>query len=514
MRPCDATCRLALLAFAFRKMHAISRIFGQSLSRRIVAARVKRMAPANPSQAAPGSTNRPIFLHRQDEIGAARRLETAMPADQRAQRPLIDPRRRDQQHARADARFAAPVVLMRLLSGVICAASTSPLNSLGQRWQSISMQLAQASAEQADRGTQTRSSAGNSCLRQAETPRESAASNDCARPRRQLDAKRSVPAADGPIRSPRRTATSQASAAEFRAANTRSNSLARNRSQPFRKADSRSLQQRGAVAIQLIRSDLCLSSTTCSRLRPCRPILASGSNWLERLAQLLDSSAAASRQSSLRSSGPVACQPPHPMPADHRERDQEQPDQRQRQQRHDDGRAPRRIEPLQHRLDGLLRRRASRPEPKPDADRRLPSQLRPRMLRMAVRDVGQLLPLFVRQILRQVRFGSRQTGRPAADSRPHAVAFDPQPLAARCVRRHRQRDRAVRRRHVDLRALRRLGQRHRHAHFEPIAGAAKMRMRADVNREQDIAGRRIARRPARPGREGESSCRRRCRPES
>ena len=77
--------------------------------------------------------------------------------------------------------------------------------------------------------------------------------------------------------------------------------------------------------------------------------------------------------------------------------------------------------------------------------------------------------------------------------RPHAVALDPQPLAAGRVRRHGERDRALRRRHVDLRAQRRLGQRDRHAHVEPIARAAKVRMRADVNREQDVAGRRVAR---------------------
>ena len=45
---------------------------------------------------------------------------------------------------------------------------------------------------------------------------------------------------------------------------------------------------------------------------------------------------------------------------------------------------------------------------------------------------------------------------------------------------------------IDFSTERRLGQRNRYANLETIADAAKMWMRADVDREQNIASRRVA----------------------
>ena len=115
------------------------------------------------------------------------------------------------------------------------------------------------------------------------------------------------------------------------------------------------------------------------------------------------------------------------------------------------------------------------------------------MLRIAVRDFGQLLALLVGEILRQhdLDFGKQVACRLIGWM--YAVPFDPQPFATGCIGRHFQRDRALRRWHIDGRALDGFGQRHWHAHIEPIAAAAKIRMRTHANREQDIAWGRIAR---------------------
>ena len=49
----------------------------------------------------------------------------------------------------------------------------------------------------------------------------------------------------------------------------------------------------------------------------------------------------------------------------------------------------------------------------------------------------------------------------------------------------------MRRRHIDFRPLRSLRERDRHSHIEPISYAAKKWMGTYMNRQQDIARRRI-----------------------
>jgi hypothetical protein len=60
-------------------------------------ARMKRMAPCNPLQPAPRPSDSPVLAHRPNEIVAAGRLKPALPPDQRAQCPLVDPSRANQE---------------------------------------------------------------------------------------------------------------------------------------------------------------------------------------------------------------------------------------------------------------------------------------------------------------------------------------------------------------------------------------------------------------------------------
>lgn len=60
---------------------------------RIITAWIERMAAANSPEAAPHAPYGPVFFHSLNEVGAAGRLEAAMAADERTQRPLIDARR-------------------------------------------------------------------------------------------------------------------------------------------------------------------------------------------------------------------------------------------------------------------------------------------------------------------------------------------------------------------------------------------------------------------------------------
>ena len=152
------------------------------------------------------------------------------------------------------------------------------------------------------------------------------------------------------------------------------------------------------------------------------------------------------------------------------------------------------IEPLDHGISRLLGGEKHRTTPMPkmcESDHHRNSVRGCCGCRFEIS--ANCLSLFFGEILGQLDldFGKQIARR--LIGRSHAVSFDPQPLAARRIRRHLQRDRAVRRRHIDGRPLNRLGQRHRHAHIEPIAGPAKMRMRAHANRQQDIARRPVAR---------------------
>src|SRR5262245_39917718 len=76
------------------------------------------------------------------------------------------------------------------------------------------------------------------------------------------------------------------------------------------------------------------------------------------------------------------------------------------------------------------------------------------------------------------------------------MPFDTQTLAARRIRRQRERDRsrpptfAVRSRNVNLPAERSLSQRNWHSNLKAISHSPKIRMRADVDREQNITCRR------------------------
>ena len=67
--------------------------------RKVHTARMKRIAPPNPLDAAPRAPDRAVLANGLNEIIAARRLKTALAAYQRAQRPLIDSRRPNQQRA-------------------------------------------------------------------------------------------------------------------------------------------------------------------------------------------------------------------------------------------------------------------------------------------------------------------------------------------------------------------------------------------------------------------------------
>ena len=73
---------------------------GTSALRQINATRMKRVTPPNPFHPSPGSTHGPVLAHRSDKIIAARRLKTALLANQRAQCPLINPGCHDQQPPR------------------------------------------------------------------------------------------------------------------------------------------------------------------------------------------------------------------------------------------------------------------------------------------------------------------------------------------------------------------------------------------------------------------------------
>lgn len=69
-------------------------------SRWVVAAGVERVAPADSPGAFQRALDRSVFLHRLDEIAAARRVKAALLPDQRAQKNLIQPHHADQNSAR------------------------------------------------------------------------------------------------------------------------------------------------------------------------------------------------------------------------------------------------------------------------------------------------------------------------------------------------------------------------------------------------------------------------------
>ena len=133
------------------------------------------------------------------------------------------------------------------------------------------------------------------------------------------------------------------------------------------------------------------------------------------------------------------------------------------------------------------------------------------MLRVAIRNIGQLLPFFFGKAIGKCDLNLGEQIACRSIGRPDAVAFDAEPRAAGRIRRYRERDRPLRRGHIDFAAERGFGKRDGHANIEPIAGAAKKRMRTDMDREQDVAGRGVARSGNRPGRGVGFFCRRRCR---
>jgi hypothetical protein len=69
----------------------------QSMSRRIVPARVPGMAAADAPNAATGAANRAVFPHRLDEIGTATRLEPATLPQHGTNRPLVHANQPNQQ---------------------------------------------------------------------------------------------------------------------------------------------------------------------------------------------------------------------------------------------------------------------------------------------------------------------------------------------------------------------------------------------------------------------------------
>ena len=76
------------------------------------------------------------------------------------------------------------------------------------------------------------------------------------------------------------------------------------------------------------------------------------------------------------------------------------------------------------------------------------------------------------------------------------MSLDAQLLAAGSARRDAQRNRPLRRGHVDLGPQRRLAQRDRHAHVQVVAVRGELGVRRDVDRQQDVAGRARRRRLA------------------
>src|SRR5947208_149630 len=77
--------------------------------RRIVAAWVPRMAAANPPYAAQRAGDRPVLPHGLDEVVAARRLKTAMTAEDRAEKNLIEPHQADERQRRQPPQESCPV---------------------------------------------------------------------------------------------------------------------------------------------------------------------------------------------------------------------------------------------------------------------------------------------------------------------------------------------------------------------------------------------------------------------
>ena len=69
-------------------------------SRWVVAAWVPGVAAADAERAFPGSSDRAVLTDRSNHVVAARRLKTALLADDRAQRELIDAHKSNQRHGR------------------------------------------------------------------------------------------------------------------------------------------------------------------------------------------------------------------------------------------------------------------------------------------------------------------------------------------------------------------------------------------------------------------------------
>ena len=119
---------------------------------------------------------------------------------------------------------------------------------------------------------------------------------------------------------------------------------------------------------------------------------------------------------------------------------------------------------------------------------------------------------FIAQIVGQddLNFGEEVARRSVLG--PDAVAFDAETRAAGGARRDGQADGSLRRGDVDFGAERRFGERDGDANFEPVADAAKVRMRADVDRDEDVAGGRAVFTGLALAAEANFLYRRRCRP--
>lgn len=96
----------------------ITALTGYKLLRRIESPPAPRIAPANPPDTFAAPAHRAVFAHRTDHVVTARRLESAIAADERTQRPLVNTHEHDDQLARQvpdNAGRAAENILLRWL---------------------------------------------------------------------------------------------------------------------------------------------------------------------------------------------------------------------------------------------------------------------------------------------------------------------------------------------------------------------------------------------------------------
>ena len=106
--------------------------------RRVVSAGMPGVAAADAADAFPGSDDRAVFPHRANEIAAAARLKSALPAENRTERPLVDADEQNQ-HQRQPVAGSSPVQRAGLvgggrgLSGVASVIPCSALRARGRR---------------------------------------------------------------------------------------------------------------------------------------------------------------------------------------------------------------------------------------------------------------------------------------------------------------------------------------------------------------------------------------------